>query len=888
MTDLCPDTGRRKSVFRQRERQSVRVFLAALSASVCLGISGTPISESGYAQQDTGDKPAVPRAQPVDPSAIKDKPAVARPVPIPIPIPIPPPTAPPVAKPVDRAAIKEGDNPEKAEQREDLITYADLLFSRNEFKLAAQQYQIFLKEHQGSPNAPAAWFRLGECYLAAKQPEDALTSFNYLVDRFKTGAFVGAAAYRLATAEFTAGDHQRALDHFATAAAEAPAAELRLQASYYRARCLELLKKNAEAIAAYREIIATKVEASDEKDSPEGNGKKDSKDKPKPGGTPPANPFAERARLSIARLLSDDEKIEAAYGEYLALTESATTPAILQESRARAGLIAAQLGKTEESNRLLDAVLNGDADDQWVGTAQVALIFNLYATGDHEKVVQIYNRGIARTPDDVRPNLLMMVANSMRQTGDFKSAAAVYAILEKSFRALPIAAEAIFRKLQCLDEIGDLTMVNEVGNFIEEQKKIDPDTPFIDLALLMKAEWHFQRSDWKNAAEAYAAVRTAKIPEKYRAAQLYKLGWAQTEAGEGADGVASLGRFISEFPDDPFIPSALAKRAATLQGLGNRADALRDYRRIAADHADSDQLEFALEQIAYIHNVQREIPEMMAAYSALLEKFPETAGAAEAWFYVGGGHYEQKEYAKALEPLRKARTLDSENFFARATEVIVLTLFRLEDVATLAVEADLALNHEPPVKVPVPVLNYLGEKLYQKDDFKGADRFFSTASTPQKPAETPAAVWDYLGRARYEIGIYGGAVIAFDHYLSIVQRPSDRCEGYLNKGHALLAKKDYEAAEAAAREALTLVHQGKQNARARLLRGDIFHGQADHESAAREYCITAQIFVNDPEITPQALAKAARAYGNAGDTTKATELEQQLKQTYPNYRLPAE
>ena len=863
----------------------------AIAVAIRVGISSFAGSSgnligSASAQQNADDRTAVPRAKPIDPGATtgSDRPAVARPVEIPI-----PPPAPPVAKPVDPKALK-GD-PKKAGEvkkyREDLITYADLLFSRKEWKLAAQQYQIFLSEHPGSPNAPAAWFRLGECYLAAGQQPDALTSFNYLVSRFKKGPFVGAAAYRLATAKFTAQEYRDALVHFTTASKQAPAAELKLQASYYRARCLELLKEDKAALAAYREVLAANIdkEPSDPDKDPKND---DPETKPDSGGDKKANPFAERAQLSIARLLHEAEDLEAAFAEYLALSKISKTPGIRHEALARGGLLAAQLGKTEESNRMLDAVLAGDADDEWVGTAQVALIFNLYASGDHERVVRIYNSGIARTPNDIRPKLLMMVANSMRQIGDFKSAASVYAIIEKSFRGLPLAAEAIFRRLQCLDENGDLDLVNEVDRFVKSQQKIDSTSAFIDLSRLMQGEWYFQRSQWQNAAKAYAAVRPDKIPEKYRAAHLYKLGWAQTESGEQGDGVVSLSKFIDDHPGDPFVPSALAKRATTQQALGNRTDALKDYRQIADEHPDSDQLEFCLEQVAYIHNVQREIPEMMTAYQALLDKFPETKGAAEAWFYIGGGHYEQKQYAKALEPLRKARSLDPKGFTARATEVIVLALFRVEDIEILAKEAELALSSKPPVKVPVPVLNYLGEKLFRAENYRQSDRFFTAASTPSKPSETPSAVWDYLGRARYEVGIFGGSIIAFDHYLSIVQRPSDRAEGYLNKGRSLLAKGDFADAGEAAREALKLVQQGKKNARGRLLRGDIAAASDDHAAAAREYFITAQIFVNDPEITPQALAKAARSYRNAGDEAKAVELEGQLAADYPDYRLVEE
>ncbi|MEQ1841509.1 MAG: tetratricopeptide repeat protein, partial [Verrucomicrobiales bacterium] len=85
-----------------------------------------------------------------------------------------------------------------ATQPEDVLSYADLLFGKEQFALAAVQYQVFIREQPKSPNLQAAWFRLGECYLKVNQTEDAITTFTFLINNYKKGAFVGASAYRLA------------------------------------------------------------------------------------------------------------------------------------------------------------------------------------------------------------------------------------------------------------------------------------------------------------------------------------------------------------------------------------------------------------------------------------------------------------------------------------------------------------------------------------------------------------------------------------------------------------------------------------------------------------------------------------------------------------------
>jgi inorganic triphosphatase YgiF len=47
--------------------------------------------------------------------------------------------------------------------------------------------------------------------------------------------------------------------------------------------------------------------------------------------------------------------------------------------------------------------------------------------------------------------------------------------------------------------------------------------------------------------------------------------------------------------------------------------------------------------------------------------------------------------------------------------------------------------------------------------------------------------------------------------------------------------------------------------------------------------MSVALLYDDPEITPQALSKAARAYALAGMTNEAEQARSQLRQKYPDY-----
>jgi TolA-binding protein len=107
----------------------------------------------------------------------------------------------------------------------------------------------------------------------------------------------------------------------------------------------------------------------------------------------------------------------------------------------------------------------------------------------------------------------------------------------------------------------------------------------------------------------------------------------------------------------------------------------------------------------------------------------------------------------------------------------------------------------------------------------------------------------------------------------------------LQQGVAQFCLRDFEAARAAAHESLRSQKEGRTNAEARLLLGDIAAADGNFDQAAREYLVVSQIFT-DPEVTPRALAKTINAYESLGAQDKAKGLREELERKFPNYVVP--
>jgi tetratricopeptide (TPR) repeat protein len=776
------------------------------------------------------------------------------------------------------------ETPAQPRPVEDILSYADLLYGKDQFALAAQQYSLFIREQPNSPNLQIAWFRLGECYLKVNQTGDAVTTFNHLINTYRKGAFVGSAAYRLAVLRFNEKDYRNALAYFKLAKDELVEASAKLQAQFYFARSLQLTGQGREALANYEQVMAAQPAAE--------------------------NPFHERCLLESARLLFEMGDTAKSLERFQALAETASTPEFREEAVVRGGLMAAEAGQPEVSEALLAEALKFPDTSPWKSLAQVGAIFNAFTRGDHDRVVALYQTGAHNPPDESRAKMLLVVGHSFRIKGDDESALRLYSLVEGRYGDRPEGVEAGYRRLQILHQKDDPGLPTAAQLFAERQARTAPQNPYIDMAWLMAGEWHFAQAEgsasgpgsdfakkhYKDAATAYGRVRPEKIDEKFHEASLYKQGWSEIESGQRKEGIATLTRFVQRHQRSALASSALAKRAMAYQAQEDHQFALDDYLDLAKRYPEAPELEFALQQIALIYAHQRKIPEMIEAYRSLLAKFPDTKGAGEARYWIGVGHFDLQEYAEAAAELEKARGLDP-TLEDKATLRLVIAHYHLDDIPALATESRRYLEHTPPApedgaeapkrtSIPPQILEFLGAKLAEAKEYEDAELFLATLADAEAPERTAAAVWKLLGECRGKLKKHAAAIVAYDHFLVQTERPSERAAAYLERGFAQLCLRDFDAARASAQESLRSQKEGRTNAETRILLGDISAAGGDLEEAAKEYLVVSQIFT-DPEITPKALAKAIDAYRSLGNQPKAQELTQQLSSAYPNYVPPA-
>jgi TolA-binding protein len=118
--------------------------------------------------------------------------------------------------------------------------------------------------------------------------------------------------------------------------------------------------------------------------------------------------------------------------------------------------------------------------------------------------------------------------------------------------------------------------------------------------------------------------------------------------------------------------------------------------------------------------------------------------------------------------------------------------------------------------------------------------------------------------------------------LQIATDPAGKAKVLLALGGVKIAAHKADDAQKIAEQIMVLQPEGRVNAEARLLAGDVQVERGHFEEAGKAFMGVALLY-DDPAITPRALQKAAVAYQRAGKTDEADRAARQLRERYPNY-----
>jgi tetratricopeptide (TPR) repeat protein len=632
----------------------------------------------------------------------------------------------------------------------------------------------------------------------------------------------------------------------------------RPRGNYFAGNCYRLLGRDREAAQRYNMVIAD----------------------------PAGGLFVPQAKVALGQLALRAGKPEEALALFEEIIASSHATKIRGEAALQAALTATQLGKTDLADRYLALIMRTAGMEDFRADAQIALMGNHFAKKQYKDVINVFRSSSAKAAGDKEASRLMLAARAYMRLKQPNEALGLFREVEKLVKPQSdLAFQASYYRLLAFFQIEGRHVPDQVDAFLQLYQKFRPEDPRIHTALMMKAETLFANKQTAEAAKIYSSINAGAVSEKNRPGLFYQRGWCLAEAGDPQGAVRSLTEFITRYPDDPRVPSALAKRAMAHVDSAEPQKAIADFDRLAAAGSPDDLVSFAWLESARMRRAENNIPDMIARYQGFLKNVPDPGEnlQAEANYWIGWGLVKNNAAGDAVAYLEKARTLRPEAYGKHAGILLALGYFAAQDALKLSSEIELAIDGKYDADIPEQVLQWSGMQSYNAGDYQLAAQCLNLIANPEEPRATPKEVWRYLAKARLETGDAAGALEAANHVLEVEDNPAWKADGLLDRGRALLLLDKPAEARTATDEALALRPQGRTSAGLRILSGDLHVNAGDPRKAAAEY-LTVVGFHDDKDLKPRALQKLIEALEKQGDKAEAEKYRKQLESEFPDWK----
>jgi TolA-binding protein len=181
---------------------------------------------------------------------------------------------------------------------------------------------------------------------------------------------------------------------------------------------------------------------------------------------------------------------------------------------------------------------------------------------------------------------------------------------------------------------------------------------------------------------------------------------------------------------------------------------------------------------------------------------------------------------------------------------------------------------------PAEVLEWLGLEYYNEKNYDAAEKYLSALNKIDNPANVKPDFLFYLGDAASKQKHFGEAEEAYAKYLATAADPAGKAKVLLALGAAKIGAHKPDDAQKIAEQIMVLQPEGRVNAEARLLAGDVQLERGNFDDAGKAFMGVALLY--DDSHHAAGLDKAATAYRQAGKTDEANRATRELHERFPN------
>jgi len=733
------------------------------------------------------------------------------------------------------------------------LDFANGLYDRQYYPMAAEEYRKFLQDFPSAPAADEATFRLAESLRLQKKNDEALPVFQTLSEKFPNSQYWQKSKFRVGELNYLAQKYADATTHLQQLVPKATDKEIHA-ASLFLLGKIQYDQGQFDPAAAALLSLAQSGEA---------------------------GAYTGYCYFTLAQIAVKKNDPDKALSYFKATLDSKPSETLLPEATYEIARLEFNRHNYTASAAGYQNVLTNYSKSAFIVASVNGLVAALFQDGKWDVCVQAVNQNIDRAAVQAQPDLLYLAANAQRQLKQWDNAIATYEKIAQKYPSWDRLDAALAEQARAFYEKQDWAKVVTSAN--EFQKKY-PQSPLGSQVALLAGEVQFSQKKYAEAGQFYDVVlqHFAKSAEAPDAA--YRKGWSLLLQEKWVDASAAFRAFAQSWPQDARAPEAMVRSAQAQQKATNFAEAIKDYTAFNEKYATHALAEPALYQLGLCYGEMKNFDAMVATLNAFVQKFPKSVSLPEANYWLGWNAFRQKQWQQAVQYL--TQSLGSATRSKDAKLKLVLSYFELDQAGKAAPIAKEFLKTDSAKDIPLSVYRWLGEFLMGANKHAEALAVYEQMVTLIDANTTKGwAVTAHLGLGQSALALqkYDAALAGFQKVIELAPESAQAIEAYMGEARVYLATKKFSEGQTVLEKVLTLQPEGRDNARARMLLGELLMAQSKFVEAAKHF-ETVSLLFDDPDVTPEAMARAAKCYESAGQPEAAKKTLVELKQKFPKYQ----
>jgi tetratricopeptide (TPR) repeat protein len=748
---------------------------------------------------------------------------------------------------------------------------AMVAYNAGQYAEAVTAFSDFVRDFPQDRHREEALYRLAESYRSLGRRDDALAAYTYQVQNYPDGTLRTNAELRRGAILFDAGKFADAITPLQFVVDKGDG-DLKAAATYLLGRSLLATQKEADGRTMLQGIVDAQ---------------------------PPAK-FAGNAAQTLAELDDSENK----YADALPLWQKAlalsTDPAAKATAAARGGWSALQAKQPDVAEKLFKNAQSLDASGDARKVANTGLLRIYFQQKRYSEWGALYTMEKDKLLDSARSEILYDLGHAQFSLKHWPEAVAGFDAYLVAFGTQDSAVTAAYERFLALTQIDRTKTVSEADAYL----KAWPKSPYRSRVRLLEAQELSREKKYSDALPIWESLvaetgdaswphqeillnlaRTYDVLNNFpKAATAYQAYLDDLDAHPGSDKDAQARSILH----------TQARLAVCLQKSDQLLAATNAWKAVQSLAPDgSREQQTALESLGLIY--AKGGPEqqtlMADTFRQLLAKFPQSPLNAMAAFSVGDALFQNHDYAGAEPLLLAARDADAKNWLQAATQRLTLGAYGLKNYdKTVAYVKDYDTITPPTdaqaqiaARLPAALFYWLGETARQAGKWDEAETYYLRVTQHPDPGDLLAGAWWQLGEVQSHRKEWAYAVASYQQYRQLKPDAKDATVVLLALGRAQLGAQNFDAAKKLGEQALLQEPEGPRSAAARMLLGETAFATQSFPEAARMFATLAVLF-DDPQITPQAIARAADSFDRAGDAKSAADWRQKLKDKYPQYQ----